>query len=285
MAAAMILWCDGGHDPAENMRRDAARLVAAEAGAPPVLRLFRFEPHGITLGHGQDPEAELDLARCRADGVPWARRPTGGRAIFHAEEWTYSLAAALDDPEWGGSLSASYQRVSSLVLRSLVRLGIPAASAPEPAAGREGPEGAGAGVSPPCFASTTRHEIVLGRRKLVGSAQRRTRRALLQQGSVLLGPGHARLADYARIPEGRRDAWRAALARAAADASAYLGAAPPLERWGDALMAELPAGARRVDGAEAGAWLTLRETDSYTARSPVIVGRDDGSLPDRGGST
>src|SRR5215470_14219661 len=112
----MILWCDGAHDPAENMRRDGALLAAAEAGAPPVLRLFQFEPPGITLGRHQAPERELDLARCVADGVGWAVRPTGGRAIFHAEEWTYSLAAPREDPEWGGSPGDTYARASALIL-------------------------------------------------------------------------------------------------------------------------------------------------------------------------
>src|SRR5436853_3259927 len=96
----MLLWCDGGHDPAENMRRDAALLAAAEAdaGAPPVLRLFHFVPPGITLGRSQDPARTLDLERCRRDGVPWAVRPTGGRAVFHDAEWTYAFAAPLAHP-------------------------------------------------------------------------------------------------------------------------------------------------------------------------------------------
>src|SRR4029077_19655318 len=101
----MILWVDGPHGAAENMRRDAALLAAADARRMPVLRLFAFRPAGITLGYAQDPGRVLDVARCEADQVEWALRPTGGRAIFHAEEWTYALAAPLDDPRWGGSLA------------------------------------------------------------------------------------------------------------------------------------------------------------------------------------
>ncbi|MGH2668984.1 MAG: lipoate--protein ligase family protein, partial [Candidatus Eiseniibacteriota bacterium] len=122
----MILWCDGTHDAAENMRRDAVLLGAAERGAEPVLRVFGFSPPGITLGRNQTPARELDLARCAAAGVVWAVRPTGGRAILHAEEWTYGLAAPVDDPLWGGGASATYARASTLVLRALVRLGVPA---------------------------------------------------------------------------------------------------------------------------------------------------------------
>src|SRR5262249_28102290 len=112
----IVLWCDGAHGVAENMARDQALLAAAEADGerPAVLRLFRFAPHGITLGRSQDPRRELDLERCRAHQVAWAVRPTGGRAIFHVEEWTCSLCAPIADPEWGGTPAASYQRVARL---------------------------------------------------------------------------------------------------------------------------------------------------------------------------
>ena len=197
----MILWHDGAHDPAENMRRDETLLHSFTqcahqrdgAPRPPVLRLFGFWPHGITLGHAQSPERVLDLERCRADGVPWAVRPTGGRAVFHAEEWTYSLTAALDDPEWGGSLAAAYDRASRLIRDSLARLGVPAALAARHAAAPAEPASRGAAQS--CFASTARHEVLLGRRKLVGSAQRRTPWGFLQHGSIRLADDSALYRD------------------------------------------------------------------------------------------
>lgn len=257
----MILWCDGGHEAAENMRRDGALLAAAAAGAEPVLRLFQFVPPGITLGRAQDPARELDLPRCRAAGVPWAVRPTGGRAIYHDEEWTYSLAAGLGDPAWGGGLEAAYGRASRLLVASLTRLGVPARLAPGAARGDLAPRAA-LGAAAPCFASTARHEIVLEGRKLVGSAQRRTARALLQQGSVLLGPAHLRLADFLAIPDRERERVRAGLAQAAADAGRWLGPRSPLERWADALQAVLPPETRRVEGDEG-----LRATGADAAPS------------------
>lgn len=251
----MIVWCDGAHDAPANMLRDATLLAAgARADREPVLRLFRFAPPGITLGRSQEPARELDLGRCVRDGVKWAVRPTGGRAIFHAEEWTYSLAAAISHPEWGGTLRRAYERTSWLVLASLRRLGVPAELAPR--AERRGAERprTPAGAAPPCFASIARHEIVLAGRKLVGSAQRRTAHALLQQGSVLLGPGHLRLADYLALPEPSREATRATLAAAAADAGAHLAPDEPLETWAAALMTELGRGGRLLHG-PAGEWL------------------------------
>lgn len=263
----MILWCDGAHAARENMRRDAALLAAAEAGAEPVLRLFAFAPPGITLGMSQDPARELDLGRCAADGVEWVARPTGGRAIFHAEEWTYSLAAPRHHPDWNGSLAEAYARASGLIVRSLVRLGVPAelAAAREP---RAETATAGGGAAPPCFASTARHEIVLGGRKLVGSAQRRTARGLLQQGSVLLGSGHLRIADYLSGDPALRERVRDGLRAATATAAPWLGKTPPLERWADALRAELGAGTRVVSGAEAAIRLTVPASHSYTAAPP-----------------
>jgi lipoate-protein ligase A len=263
----VILWCDGAHDPGENMRRDTALLAAAEAGAEPVLRLFRFVPHGITLGLNQEPARELDLARCASDDISWASRPTGGRAIFHAEEWTYSLAASLDDRDWGGGLSEAYARASALIVRSLLRLGVPAAFAPRDGSESSDAPGGRGRIAPaaPCFASTARHEVVLGGRKLVGSAQRRTARALLQQGSVLLGAGHLRLADYLPLSESRRERVRGALASATAGAAPWIGLEPALERWADSLAAELGPRSRRVDAAAGAFLLTGPTSDSYTA--------------------
>jgi len=257
----MILWCDGAAGPGANMQRDAALLAAAEAGAGPVLRLYRFEPAGITLGRGQAPGTTLDLARCARDGVGWAVRPTGGRAIFHDQEWTLGLAAPLDDPQWGGSLERAYDALAGLVLRALLRLGVPAALTRRHPGRGAGPGAAGAG----CFAATARHELVVGDRKLVGIAQRRTRTALLQQGSLLLGPSHLRLCDYLAAGEDARERERDALSRAATHAGSWLGAGAPIERWAAALMAELPAGARRLDAGAGAILLTPGKRDSYTA--------------------
>jgi lipoate-protein ligase A len=239
----MILWLDGAHDARENMRRDAALLAAAHASAAfePVLRLYRFAPPGITLGRAQDPARVLDLERCARDGVTWAVRPTGGRAIFHDQEATYAFVAPLEHPEGAGSIAETYARISVLIVRALARLGVPARLAP-------GVRGARGGAGAPCFASTARHEIVIGDRKLVGSAQRRTGRALLQQGSLLLGESHLRLADYVAAGSAERAEVRRTLGESATDAGAWLDPAAPLHRWAEVLLAELPPGTRRIEG-------------------------------------
>ena len=271
----MILWCDGGHGARENMRRDESLLRRADAAgegsleAEPVLRLFRFAPPGITLGRAQAPDRTLDLERCAADAIEWAVRPTGGRAIFHDEEWTYSFVCRIDDPEWGGNLAQAYARVSELIHDSLATLGLPVALAasrsssiaPAPLEGGS-PEPATDRARPSCFATTARHEIELEGRKFVGSAQRRTSCALLQQGSVLLGDSHLRLADYLRVTGPMRESARAALAQNAQPGGAWLGSNQGLARWDESLTGILGARARHISGSEGACFVGSRGAGS-----------------------
>lgn len=244
----MILWCDGAHPPAENMRRDTALLAAAAAG-PAVLRLYRFAPAGISLGANQRPERELDLDRLAAAGIPWAVRPTGGRAIWHDEEWTFSLACRLGAGGWAPDAAAAYARTSDLLARALRSLGVPVERSPGAARGAVRPRAARS-AAPPCFASTARHELTLLGRKFAGIAQRESGGALLQQGSLLLGDSHLRLADWVRVADAEREALRAGLRAAAAHAGAWIGRDAPPGRLAEALAALLQ-GAERVTGADA----------------------------------
>lgn len=248
----MILWHDGAHGPRENMRRDAALLEAVLSGAQarPVLRLFRFAPRGITLGHSQEPARELDLARLEEAGLEWATRPTGGRAIFHDEEWTFSLATPLGADGWAADAPSAYARTCVLLAEALQRLGVPV----ETSAGST--RGVGVprerrGPAAPCFASTARHELTIAGRKVAGIAQRQVRHALLQQGSILLGDSHLELVDWTPLAEPQRASARARLAEVSTHAGTWLGARPELARLAQACSEPLP-GAVRLEG-EAGA--------------------------------
>lgn len=245
------LWCDGAHDAPTNMAVDASALerMAVSVDGGTWVRLFTFAPAGITLGRAQDPARELDLARLTADGVPWAVRPTGGRAIWHDEEWTFSLVTRLGPRGWAADPSAAYARTGQWFAAALRTLGVPVTLSPG------SPRGVGAprqreGPAPPCFASTARHELLLEGMKFAGIAQRVVRGALLQQGSLLLGTSHARLADYVAAPRESRDALRQRILAEATPAGAWLGPDRSLDRLATALLAQLPA-ARRVTSAQA----------------------------------
>ena len=188
----------GEQSGAYNMALDEslARTLASGGGAP-TLRLFRWKPWAISLGYNQQ-SGEIDAERCSADGIAIVRRPTGGRAILHAEELTYSVVM----PALRKSILQVYNDISTALVRGLALYGVEASLA------RTQPDFAKEYRSPssiPCFASSARYEIEWRSRKLVGSAQRRfggpAGDVVLQHGSILCGDAHCRLADYLAAPE------------------------------------------------------------------------------------
>jgi len=191
---------DTSRPGSEWMARDAVRFARAESGAEvphASFTWYAWDRPTLTVGTLQDAARDLDLAACARDGIPVVRRPTGGRAVLHADEWTYGAIVPLDHPELGGNLAESCRALVGLVCAALESAyGVAAAPADGRAAGRAAI--AATAGSAACFARAYGHEAVVGGRKLMGSAQRRGRRVLLQQGSLLVGPGHERLARYLR---------------------------------------------------------------------------------------
>jgi lipoate-protein ligase A len=177
--------------PAENMARDAAMAWAVGEGlVPPTLRLYRWEPAAVSVGYAQRGDAALDLVACARAGLAVVRRPTGGKAVLHGRDLTYAVAVPRHGT-WGkGNPAACCRRIHEAVAAGLNRLGAPAQVAgPRPPLG-----GAHEGSGVPCFAALSSHEITVGGRKLVGSAQRRFVRAILQHGSIPLVAERGRLA-------------------------------------------------------------------------------------------
>ncbi len=169
---------DGPGEPAMNMARDHALLLAvAEGRVPPTLRLYRWRQPTVSLGYFQDPKAVVDIVQAGRCGVWVVRRPTGGRALYHHVEFTYSVAAPLDQPPFAGGLRATHDAVAGALAAALARLGV---------AGAAAERSPGALRSPACFATLNHGEISVGGRKLLASAQRRVRGAFLQHGSLPL---------------------------------------------------------------------------------------------------
>jgi lipoate-protein ligase A len=172
-----------------NMALDFA-MVAGGFCELPTLRVFRWRPYCISLGYHQKEE-EIDLAACRLAGVDVARRPTAGRAIFHAEELTYSVVIPKRHA-WYEMLPLDfYRRISEALARSLQILGVDAQFAPGERLHHDGKP-----LRLSCFASAARNEILAQGKKVIGSAQRRFRDGVLQHGSILLREGHERLLDF-----------------------------------------------------------------------------------------
>jgi lipoate-protein ligase A len=159
-----------------NMALDRAVLAShAAGGAPPTLRLYRWQMPTVTLGRFQ-PVAQVDLEACARHGFDVVRRPTGGRGVLHDEELTYSFVAGVADGVPRG-VAASYRRISAALAEAYRTLGVTA----ELTTRQRGKAGAGA-----CYLHATQADLSLGAAKLSGSAQVWKDYSVLQHGSFVV---------------------------------------------------------------------------------------------------
>ena len=204
---------DGALSGAENMAADASLLEAHHPGDDPVLRLYRWSPPAVSYGYHQRAD-DFDAEAVERLGYGLVRRPTGGRAILHADELTYAVVGDAGSALFGTSLHEAYASINSALLLFVRGLGL----SPDVSAG----ESLAAARGAVCFATAGRHEITVGGRKLIGSAQRRLAHGFLQHGSILTGKGHVGLLACLRgNADGREQ--RARLRAATTDLGELLG--------------------------------------------------------------
>jgi lipoate-protein ligase A len=139
----------------------------------------------VSIGYSQDAALEVDPDQCRKYGIHIVRRQTGGRSILHDDELTYSVVTPENHSFAGSTGCEMYRQFSQILINALRSLAVCGVMAEERTS-QENMNGA-------CFSQAARYEITVQGRKLVGSAQKRAERHILQHGSVLLGPGHKRL--------------------------------------------------------------------------------------------
>jgi lipoate-protein ligase A len=170
-------------DPASgswNMAVDEAILMAVGRGeVMPTLRLYSWEPACISLGYAQ-PLSDIDLGMLAKKGWNIVRRVTGGRAILHIDELTYSVCGPEDEPRLSGGILQSYQNISKAILQALVSLELPVS-----ALAKKDMENNGA-KNPICFEVKSNYEISVDGKKIVGSAQARRKEGVLQHGTLPL---------------------------------------------------------------------------------------------------
>ena len=182
----------------ENMALDDALLERARTTGESVLRLYAWSTPTLSFGRHQKARGLYDPEHLTERGVDTVRRPTGGRAVLHHREITYSVTAPVGAlaPD-GAPLKAAYARINRLLLAALRCLGVDAREA-APAGRSPHPDGA------PCFEAPTGGELVLetdrGPAKLVGSAQWQEHGALLQHGSILVDDDQSTVARLAARP-------------------------------------------------------------------------------------
>lgn len=166
-------------EAAFNMAVDEAIVTAYDkVKTPPTLRLYTWQKPSLTMGYFQSVQEQLDWPVCKNHQIPVIRRITGGRAVLHGQDLTYSVIAGLSSPTFPTqNIKETFFTIGQALLWSLKCLGISAeAAASSPRNDK----------SPLCFASPSWYEITCKGRKVIGSAQRRWKDVFLQQGSALI---------------------------------------------------------------------------------------------------
>ena len=207
---------------AENMARDSALQARAARTGETVLSIYSWMRPTLSLGRHQPAAGLYDIEKLRTANVDVVRRPTGGRAILHDHEVTYSVTAPVKD---AAPLRETYSRINRILLDGLCRLGVdaelasPAGRAPAPSLR-------------PCFFTPGEGELVARGRKLVGSAQWRNGEALLQHGSILVDDDQSSLPLFTT-----RTASRGERIPQPATLRTLLGRSPEIAEVADAMFA------------------------------------------------
>jgi lipoate-protein ligase A len=202
-----------------NMALDEAILdeVIAQKQSP-TLRFYTWEPACLSLGHAQSVK-DVDLTALQAHGWDLVRRPTGGRAILHTDELTYSICALQDESIMAGGILDSYRRISLALVQGLANLGVEAHADSRYSRPDGVPENAAV-----CFETPSNYEITAQGKKIIGSAQARRNLGILQHGSLPLYGDLTRITEVLHFTNpGEREQAKQRLLRHATTVEAILG--------------------------------------------------------------
>jgi lipoate-protein ligase A len=146
----------------------------------PVLRFYKWTPRSVSIGYNQNTENLINIEFCEKNKIPVVRRPTGGSAIFHDIEITYSFCANVSHHQYFFMPSSTYFIISNSIIKGLGKKGI-----------KLNLRGFSTGKEPSftdfaCFSLSSKYDVVYNDKKIVGSAQRRNRFSFLQHGSILI---------------------------------------------------------------------------------------------------
>ena len=146
----------------------------------PTIRFYGWRPAAVSIGYFQDPQSELNLEQCGNMGVDIVRRLTGGKAVFHNDELTYSVVAESQENSFPANILGTYKVISDCLVQGLAYLGIKASLAKACRATKD------LDLRAFCFSIPSRNELLVAGRKICGSAQMRTKGGFLQHGSLFL---------------------------------------------------------------------------------------------------
>ena len=240
-------------DGATNMAIDEAIADAVrERIAPPTLRFYQWRPAALSLGRMQKI-ATVDRERCAERGYDLVRRSSGGRAVLHIDELTYSITAAETEPCMMGGIIPSYRRISEGMVRGLAQIDIQADQT------EERPD-RGAESGPICFDVSSMYELTFGGRKVIGSAQKRSKGVVMQHGAIPLGGDIGRITDILTYTPEEREAERTRIRSLATTIEDVAGQRLPAIYVADAIAAGL---SKKLNVGLVSAELTDFERDRY----------------------
>ncbi|MCC7430590.1 lipoate--protein ligase family protein [bacterium] len=208
-----------------NMAFDEALLNLISQNKTPVLRFFTWKPYAVSLGNGQKITS-INKQKVLAEGFEIVRRPTGGRAIFHAEELTYSIILPNEHELAKSGITETYNKISIALLNGLKNCGLTSAEFEKSQidfANFYKTEN-----SFPCFSASARYEIVVNGKKIIGSAQKKTSFGVLQHGTILIGKAHSKLVDFLNVSEAARQKIKVEFLQKTTEISTELGFVPKL---------------------------------------------------------
>ena len=213
------LFVDEASKGAVNMARDEALLRSVINGrSPPCVRFYRWKPPALSLGYLQRISEEIDIEMCKDHGFDHVRRLTGGKAVLHDDELTYSVIIPANHEKMEGrGVMASYRTISRALVRSMSLCGISCSMAPNRMTQRKG------GLSTVCFENPSAYEVICRGKKIIGSAQTRDRGVILQHGSVPIEWDLRSMFDVMGIPSNDREMYENVFNNRATNITGILG--------------------------------------------------------------
>lgn len=186
----------------ENMAIDEAVLHSCNQGlSQSTFRLYEWSNPTLSIGCFQRDDKIIE--RCFKTGISYVRRITGGRAVLHIDEITYSIVCSENERLFEEGISGAYRIISRCLLEALREVGVNAEMQNVRCETQDG----GDSQKISCFHSPSKYEIIVEKKKLVGSAQRRFKRAFLQHGSILFGINRELIMQLFGEQASQRMAW------------------------------------------------------------------------------
>lgn len=215
MEKTWFLWPYHQYSGRDNMAIDLflAKNISAYLDKP-IIRFYGWNPEAISLGFSQGLD-DINMEKVIADGIDIVRRPTGGRAIFHSRELTYSIVYPNKDMK----REELYYKVNLWFHKLLNSYNVESSLQPEQPDFREYYRKENSSA---CFTAAARYELKVDKRKILGSAQRIFSQAILQHGSFMLGSEHLNLVNYLKMSQSGKDSYSATFKAGSTHLSKYL---------------------------------------------------------------